>query len=228
MACSTKGDWKPLYNEVDWKPLYNGKDLSDFEVLNGSATYTIENNCIVGMSQEDTPNTFLATKLEYEDFILEFEVLVDTSLNSGVQFRSISDTTINDGRVHGYQCEIESSDRKWAGGIYDEGRRGWLYPLENNPKGQAAFKRNEWNAYRIEAIGSNLRTWVNGIQCSHLKDDITSKGLIGLQVHSIDKEHQIGKKVQWKNLKIVTKNLNKYSWDSEDYAPLIDLSANEK
>jgi len=210
--------------KANWTPLFNGEDLSNFEVLNGSATYDIVNDCIVGTSIKDTPNTFLATKKKYGDFILEFEVLVDTSLNSGVQFRSISDPNIKDGRVHGYQCEIESSNRKWAGGIYDEARRGWLYPLKDNELGRQAFKVGEWNKYRIEAIGHDLRTWVNGIQCANLKDNMTSEGLIGLQVHAIYKPRQDGKKVRWKNLRILVSNLDKHRWPVSSAAPLIDLT----
>jgi len=210
--------------KTKWQPLFNGTDLSNFEILNGTATYEIEDGCIVGISKSNTPNTFLATKKKYSDFILEFDVLVDTSLNSGVQFRSIADPAIKNGAVHGYQCEIESSDRRWAGGIYDESRRGWLYPLQDNTKGQMAFIRGEWNAYRIEAIGSHLRTWVNGVQCANLKDEMTSEGLIGLQVHGISSPHQEGKKVKWKNLRILTENLQKESWDSQDHASLVEIS----
>ena len=104
--------------------------------------------------------------------------MVDNGLNSGVQFRSNSYSEYKNGRVHGYQCEIETSDRKWAGGVFDEARRGWLYPLTRNPTGQEAFRNGEWNHYRIEAIGNQIRTFINGIQCANLIDDLTSEGFI--------------------------------------------------
>lgn len=207
-----------------WEPLFNGKDLSNFEIINGKSEYRIEGDMIVGISKPNTPNTFLATKTKYGDFILEFEVWVDTTLNSGVQFRSISDPNIKNGRVYGYQAEIESSQRKWAGGIYDEGRRGWLYPLTENVKGQSAFNINQWNKYRIEAIGSEIKTWINGIQCANLIDNMTSEGIIGLQVHEIYKERQKGKLVKWKNLKILTKDVTKHRWSSAKYAPIINTN----
>ena len=73
------------------------------------------------------PNSFMATEQTYGDFILEFEVKCHPDLNSGVQFRSESKPDYNNGRVHGYQCEIDPSDRAWSGGLYDEARRvGWL------------------------------------------------------------------------------------------------------
>ena len=118
-----------LSQDSPWKPLFNGKDFNNFEKLNGDAEYRIENGEMVGVSKLKTPNSFMATKNKYGDFILEFDVKVDFGLNSGVQFRSNSFADFKNGRVHGYQCEIETSSRKWAGGIYDEARRGWLYPL---------------------------------------------------------------------------------------------------
>ena len=76
-----------------------------------------------------TPNTFLATTKNYGDFILEFDFKIDDGLNSGVQLRSESKKDYQNGRVHGYQFEIDPSKRAWSGGIYDEARRNWLYPL---------------------------------------------------------------------------------------------------
>mgnify|MGYP001483163344 FL=1 len=111
------------------------------------------------------------------------------------------------GRVHGYQCEIETSQRKWAGGIYDEARRGWLYPLSRNPKGKNAFINGTWNSYRIEAIGNQIKSFINGIEVSNLIDRTTLKGFIAFQVHSISNSDQVGKKVRWKNVRILTENL---------------------
>ncbi len=196
-----------LVAQDGWEQLFNGKDFSNFEQLNGEAIYKIENEEMVGISIKERRNSFMATKKKYGDFILEFEVLIENGLNSGVQFRSISNAEDRDGRVHGYQCEIETSSRKWAGGIYDEARRGWLYPLSSNPKGRQAFVPGEWNKYRIEAIGPNLRTWVNGVMCSNLVDDLTSEGIIAFQVHGIGKPELEGKSVKWKNINIKTSDL---------------------
>lgn len=194
----------------EWKELFNGKDLQGWEKLNGTAEYKIVDNTIVGISQLNTPNTFLATTEKYDDFILEFEFKVDDGLNSGVQFRSNSLADYKDGRVHGYQFEIDPSDRSWTGGIYDEARRGWLYPLTFNPAAQKAFKNEEWNSARIEAIGNSLRTWVNGVPCADILDNTTSSGFIALQVHAIGNAQQEGKSVSWRNIRILTEALDKY------------------
>ena len=115
-----------------WTPLFNGKDLTGWHQLNGKAKYKAENNEIVGETVAGTPNSFLATDATYGDFILELEFKVDDDMNSGIQVRSESNKDYNNGRVHGYQVEIDPSDRAWTGGIYDEARRGWLYPLTYN------------------------------------------------------------------------------------------------
>ena len=196
-----------LLAQDGWETLFNGKDFSNFEQLNGTATYKIENGEMIGISKLNTPNSFMATKKKYGDFILEFEVFVEDGLNSGVQFRSISNPDDRNGRVHGYQCEIETSSRKWAGGVYDEARRGWLYPLTRNPKGRNAFVPGVWNHYRIEAIGPYIRTWINEVQCANLVDDLTAEGIIAFQVHQIGKKEQEGKIVKWRNIKIKTTDL---------------------
>ena len=210
-----------LQAQDGWQELFNGTDLDNFTQLNGNAEFRIQDYAIVGVSKLGTPNSFLATKKAYGDFILEFEVLVDNGLNSGVQFRSESKADYKDGRVHGYQCEIETSARKWAGGIYDEARRAWLYPLSRNEKGRQAFVSGQWNHYRIEAIGPYLRTWINGIQCANLVDNLTSEGFIAFQVHSIGDKALEGKKVRWKNIKIKTSNLNEERHSATKDAPQI-------
>jgi hypothetical protein len=191
-----------------WQSLFNGKDLSGWKQLNGKATYEVKDGAIVGTSMMDTPNSFLTTEKDYGDFILECELKVDNKLNSGIQIRSLSKPDYMNGRVHGYQVEIDPSDRAYSGGIYDEARRGWLYPLDINPEGKKAFKKEQWNKYRIEAIGNTIRTFVNDVPVAYLVDDMTPSGFICLQVHSIGKDQsKDGTQVSWKNIRIKTTNL---------------------
>lgn len=195
--------------------------------MGGKADYKIENGAIVGHSKKGTPNSFLTTEKRYSDFILEYEVLVDPTLNSGVQIRSNSYPDYQDGRVHGYQVEIDPSARAFTGGIYDEARRGWLYPLSRNPKGRAAFENGVWNKFHVEAIGNTLKVWVNGIQCSHLVDGVTAEGFIGLQVHSIPASAEAGTTVKWRNLRILETDLAANSWDDDPEVPQISFLLNE-
>jgi len=191
-----------------WVSLFNGKDLTGWKQLNGEAKYTVENGVIVGTTVLNTPNSFICTEKNYSDFIFEVDLLVEPDMNSGIQFRSESKADYNNGRVHGYQCEVDPSARAWSGGIYDEARRGWLYTLELNTKAQPALKMGEWNRYRIECIGNSIKTWINDVPCAHVIDDMTPTGFIALQVHSIgNNKEKEGQQIKWKNIRIKTTNL---------------------
>ena len=199
--------------EDGWVSLFNGKNFDGWKQLNGTAEYVVENNEIVGITKTHTPNSFLCTEKHYDNFILTFDVFVDPDINSGVQFRSHSFKDYYKGAVHGYQFELDPSDRAFSGGIYDESRRFWLYPLSLNPKGRRAFKNGSWNSCRIEAIGNTIRTWINGVPCANLVDDLTASGFIGLQVHGIgNNNEEAGKKIKWRNIRIKTENLSEERW----------------
>jgi hypothetical protein len=217
-------------SQSKWQNLFNGNDLQGWKQLNGKAKYEAKNGEIIGTTVSNEPNSFLTTEKIYDDFILEFELLVDNSMNSGVQFRSLSKADYNNGRVHGYQVEIDPSDRAYSGGIYDEARRGWLYTMDINPEGKKAFKKDEWNKYRIECIGTNIRTWINGVPTAHVIDDVTSEGFIALQVHAISKNDVPGKQIRWRNIRIATENLKPSPLDNIAVANYVtnDLSAQEK
>lgn len=190
-----------------WVKLFNGKDLTGWRQLNGKARYTVANGEIVGTTVHKEPNSFLATDRDYGDFILELEFRLDAAMNSGIQFRSESKPDYRDGRVHGYQMEIDPSERAWTGGIYDEARRDWLYPLEYNPAGKKAYKAGQWNKCRIECIGPVMRIWINGVPTANLVDALTPAGFIALQVHAIDKPEAAGQTIRWRNIRIQTEGL---------------------
>lgn len=198
-------------DNIPWIEIFDGQTLNGWTQKGGEAKYTVREGTIVGSTVHDTPNSFLTSDKMYDDFILEMEYMVDSTMNSGIQIRSNSYPHYMDGRVHGYQIEIDPSERAWSAGIYDEARRGWLFNLVENPEAQKAFKQNDWNHYRIEAIGDTLKTWINGVPAANLIDDKTASGFIGLQVHSIGKDKKEGTEIVWKNIKIITDSLFKYS-----------------
>jgi hypothetical protein len=127
----------------------------------------------------------------------------------GIQFRSESKPEYQNGRVHGYQFEIDPTPRAWTAGIYDEGRREWLYPIELNELARNAFfkKPGQWNRARIECIGNSLRTFINGFPAAHVIDDMTKEGFIALQVHAAGKPEYVGKSIRFRNINIKTENL---------------------
>jgi hypothetical protein len=181
--------------------LFDGKTLDGWKQLGGKAKYAAEDGVLVGTSVPKTSNSFLCTEKTFGDFVLELEFKVDQGLNSGVQIRSQSLKEYHNGQVHGYQVEIDPSARAWSGGIYDEGRRGWLNDLKNNEAARKAFKQGEWNKFRIEAKGDSIKTWLNGVPAADLKDSMTPRGFIGLQVHGVgDKQEPL--QVRWRNIRI--------------------------
>ena len=217
--------------QAPYQQLFNGKDLTGWVQKGGNARYFVEDGCIVGETvNEAKRNSFLCTEKTFCDFVLELDFKVDAELNSGVQFRSDTRPGRGGGEVvFGYQVEIDASEkpfepnpdkgrpanldengspvppgrpRLWTGGIYDEGRRGWLYSLHKDPKARAALKQNQWNHLRIEAIGDSIKTWVNGVAAANLKDSETGCGLIGMQVHRLKKPLPKPLQVRFRNIRI--------------------------
>ena len=193
--------------EAGWIKLFNGKNLEGWVQHNGTATYRVEKQTVVGKTSEGSPNSFLCTKKNYSDFELEFEVKVADELNSGVQIRSVSDPNIKKGRVHGPQVEIALDGT--AGFIYGEALgTGWLSEDRTDPQAMAAFKKGKWNTYRVVAVGKSIKTWVNGVPVADLIDKKSKmpSGFIGLQVHGIGKGAG-PYEVRWRNIRL--KDLSK-------------------
>lgn len=194
----------------NWKNLFNGKDLSGWKAIAGKATFEVKDGVIEGTAVHGTGNTFLVSEEMYTDFILEVDLKINhISSNSGIMARGQFDPAARNGQglVFGYQIEADPTPRAWSGGVYDEARRGWFYTLDLNPTAKTAFKMGEWNTYRIEAIGNTIKTWVNGQEVAYFMDDMDAKGFIGLQVHSIGKKEDEGRKTYFRNVRIQTENL---------------------
>lgn len=208
-----------LRGQDKWINLFDGMTLDGWSVHSGHATYRVEDGAIVGQAVKNSPNTFLCTNKEYSDFILEFEVLLeDDKLNSGVQFRShIAPHPLvfwfrnNEGeyqamnipadRVYGYQVEIAAGGG--SGGVYDEARRAMLpwWPAKDS-KESKAFKKKEWNSYRIECKGDSIKTIVNGVVICDFRDGLSDSGIIGLQVHDVGKD-PTPYQVRWRNIRLL-------------------------
>ncbi len=170
--------------------IFDGETLAGWRAI-GDAVWSVEEGAIFGRVGGGG-QSFLVTEETFGDFFLEVELKIDAG-NSGLQVRS----HVEEGRLHGYQLEIDRSDRAWSGGLYDEGRRGWLQSLEHNEPGRRAFRRDSWNRYRIECVGPSIRCWVNGVPTADFVDRADAEGVIGLQVHS-----GADCRVRWRNLRL--------------------------
>jgi Domain of Unknown Function (DUF1080) len=198
--------------KAGWEYLFDGKSLNGWKQMTGSAKYEVENGAIVGTAVPNSPNSFLVCEKKFTgDFILEMQVMMgDTITNSGIQFKSNFDATANKGagRIYGYQYELDPSARRWSAGVYDEGRREWLYPGSLNSKAQVYFTSNVYHTIKIECVDNTIKTWLDGSAVSYVVDTLAAnEGLIALQVHSIGKPEHAGIKIYWKNILIRTANL---------------------
>lgn len=181
--------------------LFDGFSLEGWVQRGGQAEFRVEDGAIVGKTRIATPNSFLCTDQEFADFELELEFKVDSDrVNSGIQVRSHSRPEYKSGRVHGYQVEIDPSPRAWTGGIYDEARRGWLYPVKNRPEAQAAFRLGQWNKMRVVAEANRIKTWINDIPVADLTDDASQQGFIALQVHASNEVMPM--EIRWRSIRV--------------------------
>ena len=222
-ACSPKEE-----QSDGWIVLFNGEDLSGWKAVAGTATFEVVNGEIIGTAVAGSPNTFLITEESYGDFILELDLKVEhVSSNSGIMARGQFDPQAREGKglVFGYQIEADPSERAWSAGIYDEARRGWMYPVDLNPEAKSLFKLGEYNHYRIEAIGDEIKTWLNGQEVAYVVDDMDATGFIGLQVHSISKPEDAGNKTYFKNVRIKTENLDPMPFGKD--LPVVNNRLNE-
>ncbi len=183
----------------DFEPLFDGESLSGWKNPFDWGKATVEDGEI---HLKASKKFFLVSKKTYGDFIFEAEVKVpDTESNSGLQFRS----HVEKNKVWGYQAEVDPSDRQWAGGLYDEGRRGWINPLKDQPKAQKAFDPGGWNKYRIKCVGDHIQIWVNGTRTTDVRDPKDLAGHFALQHHG-----EKGKVYRFRNIRV--KDLGRHTW----------------
>jgi len=178
------------------KDLFNGKDLTGWEIY-GTEKWYVEDGLLICESGPDEEYGYLGTKDHYKDFELTLNFKQEANGNSGVFIRS----TIEGTKISGWQVEVAqkrtSLEGDATGGIYESYGRGWL--IKPDMEKDKNLKVGEWNTLRIKAVGSNVTTWLNGVQMVTFTDDKIGEGVgsIALQIHSGG-----GIKVKWKNIVI--------------------------
>ena len=182
-----------------WKSLFDGQTLAGWVNPYEWGKAWVEDGEI--RLQADK-KFFLATEKPYRDFIFEAQIkMPEGQSNSGFMFRCHQ--RLN--RVYGYQAEVDPSERQWSGGLYDEGRRGWLHPRSDDAASaqafvaatKGAFKRYDWNTYRIHCVGDSIRIYVNGVLTTDYVDATDRQGYLAIQHHG-----EKGKIYRFRNLRI--------------------------
>jgi putative heme-binding domain-containing protein len=153
---------------------FNGRDLSGWE--GNFDLWRVENGEIVGRSPGMKKNEFLRAPLWLGNFRFTCQVkLTPNRENSGIQFRSQAEPG---GGVKGFQADMGAG---WWGKLYEEHGRGLLW----KESGEAHVRTNDWNTYEILAVGSRVRTAINGRPCVDLDDAAGAReGILAFQLHS--------------------------------------------
>ena len=178
-------------NAQGFKKLFNGKDLSGWNI-HGTEKWYVEKGKLVCESGPDKEYGYLSTKKAYKNFVLEYQFRLEANGNSGVFIRSTIDGT----KITGWQVEVAPPGSS-TGGIYESYGRGWL--IQPTPEDEKVLSPDGWNKGKIQVIGDEITTWLNGKQMVTLKDAKigAGNGSIALQIHSGG-----GIKVRWKNIVI--------------------------
>lgn len=202
--------------EDDAARLFSEGDTLDGWSNVGDAAYRVEGDMLIGNAGPRRRQSFLVSNETFHDFELVVGVRIAVLGNSGIQLRS----HVNDkGNLYGYQAEIDPTDRSWSAGIYDEGRRGWLDDLDDNPAARAAFDREGWNVYRILCEGPRIRTWVNGVPAADLLDGADLSGSLGFQIHGGDDDIEMN----WRSARV--RRLGAHEWAAAENGELEGVRA---
>ncbi|MGB7325224.1 MAG: DUF1080 domain-containing protein [Rubripirellula sp.] len=177
----------PLFNGENLDGWRNPFDYGEAKVVDG------EINLLANKK------FFLVTEKTFKDFHVVVEIkLPEGPANSGVMFRC----HVEPNKVFGYQAECDGSDRCWSAGLFDEGRRGWVWPSRKGrskdeflkyekesqeyfkqPEIAGALKRNDWNRYEVICRGDHIVIKLNGIKVTDLHDATDAEGYIAIQHH---------------------------------------------
>ncbi|HEV8543471.1 MAG TPA: family 16 glycoside hydrolase, partial [Verrucomicrobiae bacterium] len=154
---------------------FDGKDLAGWD--GNEDLWKVENGEIVGSSKTGlSHNEFLKSQMVFRDFRLVCKVkLTPNKENSGIQIRS---EALSDGEVKGCQADVGAG---WWGKLYEEQGRGLLW----DKSGEQYVKPDDWNTYEVLAVGSQIRTAINGHLCVDLDDPkAAAQGVVAFQLHA--------------------------------------------
>ncbi|MEX0330663.1 MAG: DUF1080 domain-containing protein [Puniceicoccaceae bacterium] len=196
--------------DLPWVSLFNGKDFDGWKIvaLTDPAPAVVEDGAMVLRQRINTAeHTFVATVVEYGDFILELELQDNPDFNSGILLRCIDAAGNAAVRLNGYQVKIDNTKRSWTGGVFDDfgNTWRWLYDLSDNEAGRASFHHGEWAHVRIECLGPVIKVWINGVPTCHLLDEKYDEGYIAFKIHSLGNRPEATENtLSLRNIRVIT------------------------
>lgn len=198
-----------------WKHIFNGRNLKGWKITGDAGKVSVKGNCIVlNMKANTTEHTFVHTLRSYRDFILELDCKRDLSFQYGILFRARPATDTAHVRLNGYQVKVDHTLRHWTGGIFDDfgNSWNWLYTLEDDKVAQHAERPvGEWNHWRIEAIGNQIKVWLNGVPTTNMINSKYDKGFIAFKIHFLGNDPSRERAASWfKNVRIINTHPENY------------------
>jgi len=161
---------------ADWQPICKPNSLEGWTSKPEQGHWSARDGVITGANTPKKKGSVLWSKAEFGDFILETDVRFSGTIDSGI--------FVKEGR---YQVNlgISSSLKKdMTCSIYAPRDKRGKYPglAEGIPE---LWKKDDWNAVRIQAKGKHIIVSVNGTQVLDYETvALMEKGPIGLQVHA--------------------------------------------
>lgn len=169
--------------------IFNGRDLTGWTAPDAEKFWRVADGVLVGENDAALTGSILRTTESYGDFVLEFEVRWNGEIDSGVMLRAPE-----------LQLQLgvsRSLKRDLTGAFYVGGTV--RYPESGLPKDVAElFRPGEWNAFRLEARGTEFVVALNGREISRFVDaTYAGAAPLGLQVHA-----KLAMKVEFRNLRV--------------------------
>lgn len=168
-----------------WQPLFNGENMVKWRTI-GDQNWSVENGAIVAKSGGSEMG-WLVTKNTYKNYVLRFRFKWMGG-NSGIQVNS----EMRDGKMFGYQANLDISRPNATGSVLEENGRGMLGA--SKVKADEYFNKDGWNTYEImvssKRVNNRITTYVNGFKCADVTDrEGLKEGVIALQLSPGDGGH---------------------------------------
>lgn len=159
----------------EWKSIFNGKNLKGW-TIRGKADWKVEDGVMIGQGA----NGHIYASPEVTDLEVKGTFRISDQGgggNSGLYFRSNPPADNPDGYPRGYEAQICHTQDAYT---------GWLWK-PGTPTGKATkliTKDDEWFTMRVQAIGPDIKIWVNEELVMEYKDEEYKKGYFAIQCHN--------------------------------------------